>query len=83
LVDLRSEDVYELDERYLRPAEVDLLLGDASKAKERLGWQPEVDFDQLARIMMSADLEAVGVDPRDFGLEIAPEKATCLMGGEL
>jgi GDPmannose 4,6-dehydratase len=45
------------DERYLRPAEVDLLIGDASKAKKRLGWEPKVKFKQLAEIMVDADIE--------------------------
>ena len=43
------------DERYLRPAEVDALIGDASKARDRLGWQPEVLTPELARIMVDAD----------------------------
>ena len=41
-----------IDERYFRPAEVDLLLGDASKAKEKLGWEPAVRFDELVRMMV-------------------------------
>jgi len=44
------------DERYLRPAEVDLLIGDASKAKKKLGWEPKVKFKQLAEIMVDADI---------------------------
>lgn len=47
----------ETDPRYLRPAEVDLLLGDATKAKEQLGWQPRVTFKELLRIMVDADLQ--------------------------
>jgi len=47
----------EIDPRHYRPAEVDLLIGDASKAKERLGWQPEVRFKQLVEMMVDADLE--------------------------
>ena len=45
------------DKRYLRPAEVDLLIGDASKAKKKLGWEPKVKFKQLAEIMVDADIE--------------------------
>ena len=45
------------DERYLRPAEVDLLIGDASKAKKKLGWEPKVKFKKLAEIMVDADIE--------------------------
>jgi GDPmannose 4,6-dehydratase len=46
-----------IDERYFRPAEVDLLLGDASKAKEHLGWAPAVQFDELVRMMVDHDRE--------------------------
>jgi GDPmannose 4,6-dehydratase len=46
-----------IDERYFRPAEVDLLLGDASKAKEKLGWEPTVRFDELVRMMVDHDRE--------------------------
>jgi GDPmannose 4,6-dehydratase len=45
------------DERYLRPAEVDLLIGDASKARRVLGWCPETSFEELVRMMVEADLE--------------------------
>ena len=45
------------DSRYERPAEVDLLLGDASKAKKILGWEPKVRFDELVRIMVDADMD--------------------------
>lgn len=45
------------DPRYMRPAEVDFLIGDASKAKKDLGWQPEVDFKGLVRMMVEADLK--------------------------
>jgi GDPmannose 4,6-dehydratase len=48
----------EVDPKYFRPAEVDLLLGDASRAKRELGWQPRVGFEELARMMVDADLEA-------------------------
>src|SRR5205814_156024 len=45
----------EVDPRYFRPAEVDLLLGDASKARRELGWEPKVSFKELARMMTEAD----------------------------
>ena len=45
------------DERYLRPAEVDLLIGDASKAKKQLEWVPKVKFKELTEIMVDADIE--------------------------
>jgi GDPmannose 4,6-dehydratase len=50
----------ETDERFLRPAEVDILTGDASKARERLGWQPQMSFKELVETMVLADLAAEG-----------------------
>ena len=44
------------DPRFLRPAEVDLLIGDAAKARERLGWQPKVNFEALVAMMVDHDL---------------------------
>lgn len=49
----------DVDPRYYRPAEVDLLIGDAGKAKRQLGWQPKVRFRDLARLMVDADQEAL------------------------
>jgi GDPmannose 4,6-dehydratase len=49
----------EIDPRYNRPAEVDLLIGDYSKAKRELGWEPRTRFEQLARLMVDADIEAL------------------------
>ena len=51
------EAVVDYDARYERPAEVDMLIGDASKAKAKLGWEPKVKFKDLVRIMVDADLE--------------------------
>ncbi|MCS6940762.1 MAG: GDP-mannose 4,6-dehydratase [Roseiflexaceae bacterium] len=45
-----------VDERFFRPAEVDLLVGDSSRARERLGWKPEVSFEQLVEMMVEADI---------------------------
>ena len=56
-VNLKWEDYVEIDPRYFRPAEVDLLLGDCSKAKQKLGWQPQVTFKELVAIMVDADLK--------------------------
>jgi GDPmannose 4,6-dehydratase len=52
-------DVVEFDERYLRPAEVDALQGDASKAREKLGWTPTVTFKELVQIMVDADRQSL------------------------
>jgi len=47
------------DPAFFRPAEVDLLIGDSTKAREKLGWEPQVSFEQLVRMMVDADLERV------------------------
>ena len=51
----------------MRPAEVDLLLGDPAKARRALGWQPEVTFEQLVAMMMDADLARIA---REHGLPV-------------
>src|SRR2546422_2816656 len=56
-LDLDWEKYVEIDPRYFRPAEVDLLLGDASKAREKLGWKPKVTFDDLVKLMTDHDLQ--------------------------
>lgn len=58
-VGLSWQDYVEFDERYLRPAEVDLLIGDPSKAKEKLGWEPSVTFEELVKLMVDSDREAL------------------------
>jgi len=55
-VSLNYEDYVVVDPKFFRPAEVNFLLGDASKAKEELGWEPEVPFRELVRMMVGADL---------------------------
>ncbi|HNW36769.1 MAG TPA: GDP-mannose 4,6-dehydratase, partial [Candidatus Ozemobacteraceae bacterium] len=52
----------EIDPRYFRPTEVDLLLGDPTKAREKLGWKPRCDLAQLVKEMVTSDLEAVRRD---------------------
>lgn len=61
-VNLKWEDYVEFDPRYLRPAEVELLIGDPAKAQAKLGWQPSVTFPELVALMVNADLQAVGVN---------------------
>lgn len=58
-VDLNWEDFVKFDERYVRPTEVDALVGDASKARDKIGWVPSVRIDELSRIMVEADIEAL------------------------
>lgn len=64
LVDLNWQDYVEIDPRYYRPTEVDLLIGDYSKAKEKLGWEPKTNFDDLVKIMVASDLEKMGLADR-------------------
>jgi GDPmannose 4,6-dehydratase len=56
---LEVDDHVEIDRRYFRPAEVDSLLGDASKAREKLGWEPKVRFKELIELMVDADIAAL------------------------
>jgi GDPmannose 4,6-dehydratase len=56
-VDLDWKEFVKYDSRYERPAEVELMIGDASKAKKILGWEPKVRFHELVRIMVDADME--------------------------
>ena len=58
-VDLDWQKYVVQDPKFYRPAEVDLLVGDPSKAHEKLGWEPSVDFQTLVRMMVDADLEAL------------------------
>ena len=58
-VNLNWEDYVIVDPKFVRPAEVDLLLGDSTKAKDKLGWKPTVDFKSLIKMMVDADLEKV------------------------
>ena len=58
-LDLDWREYVEIDARYFRPTEVECLLGDPSKARRQLGWQPRVTFKELARLMTEADLKAL------------------------
>ena len=66
LVGLDWKKYVEIDPRYYRPAEVDLLLGDPTKAKEKLGWKPKTTFKELVRIMLEYDLNSVGLSLDKF-----------------
>lgn len=68
-VGLNWQDYVEFDERYMRPSEVDLLLGDPKHAREKLGWTSKTSFPELVQIMMKADLEAHGVGDRYRGIQ--------------
>lgn len=67
-VNLNWQDYVAFDERYLRPTEVDLLIGDPSKAERKLGWERSVDFPGLVKLMVDADLTAIGLPTTD-GIE--------------
>ena len=58
-VELDYREFVKVDERYYRPAEVDLLIGDASKARDALGWEPTYSFAELIKEMVASDLAAL------------------------
>jgi GDPmannose 4,6-dehydratase len=62
-VDLNWKDYTVQDAAFMRPAEVDLLIGDPAKAQAKLGWQPKVSFEQLIQMMVEADIERLKKDP--------------------
>lgn len=68
VVNLDWHDYVEIDPRYFRPQEIEVLLGDASKAKAVLGWEPKTNFDELVRLMVKSDLQDEGVDAGTYGL---------------
>jgi GDPmannose 4,6-dehydratase len=79
-VNLNWKDYVEFDARYLRPAEVELLIGDPTKAKQKLGWEPSVTFEELVKLMVEADLQALGLSSPNgktshAGLETATVRA--------
>ncbi len=63
-VGLNWEDYVIYDERYARPSEVDILIGDASKAKKQLNWSPKTSFEELVKLMVKADLELEGISTK-------------------
>jgi len=56
-LDLNWEDYVVIDQAFMRPAEVDLLVGDGSKARDKLGWEPQTPFHNLVTMMVDADLD--------------------------
>ena len=68
LVNLDWEKYVEIDPRYFRPAEVDLLIGDPSKAKQKLGWTAKTSFNELVKIMLEADLKTEGISLAGCGV---------------
>src|SRR5207245_1591449 len=76
-LDLDWQQYVEIDLRYLRPAEVDLLQGDPSKARRQLGWEPKVTFNELVKLMVDYDLELARQEAaaRELKQTIATNKA--------
>ena len=72
-VDLDWEKYVEVDPEFIRPAEVDLLLADGTKARTVLGWRPKVTFDELVKMMVEADIEKVKLEQRMAHLSNPPE----------
>jgi GDPmannose 4,6-dehydratase len=76
-VNLDWQDYVMFDERYLRPAEVDLLVGNCTKAKQQLQWEPSVTFEELVKLMMDADIRALGLShPQGYVPASTLENAT-------
>jgi GDPmannose 4,6-dehydratase len=73
LAGLDWRDHVRIDERYLRPTEVDELCGDASRAEARLGWTPRVRFRELVQLMLEADLASAGLDPATRNGPLGPQ----------
>jgi GDPmannose 4,6-dehydratase len=64
-IDQTGKTIISVDPRYFRPSEVETLLGDATKAREVLGWQPEISFDELVEEMVDADLKIAELELRN------------------
>ncbi len=61
-IDEHGECIISVDPRYFRPTEVETLLGDSSKAKDKLGWEPKITFDELVKEMVQEDLKIAKCD---------------------
>ncbi len=72
--DLDWEELVKIDPRYFRPTETEELLSNPARAKERLGWNADVTFSDLVKIMVDADMRAVGLEPIGEGDEILAKK---------
>lgn len=73
-VGLDKEKHVKIDPKYFRPTEVESLIADAEKAKRALGWDPKVKFDDLVKIMVDADMRAIGLEPIGDGDRILEKK---------
>ena len=73
-VNLDYRDYVKIDTKYMRPTEVECLIADAKKAKQRLRWEPKIRFRELIRIMVDADMKKVGLTPIGEGERIIKER---------
>lgn len=73
-VGLDYRDFVKIDPRYLRPTEVECLIADAKKARDKLGWSPKITFKELIKIMVDADMRKLGLQPIGEGDKILKEK---------
>ena len=76
-LDLDYKKYVEIDKRYFRPTEVDALLGDATKAKTLLGWQPKVSFEKLIDMMIAADMELAQKEKTLLDAGFSPNNKKC------
>ena len=70
-VDLNWKDYVEIDKKYFRPTEVDILIGDNTKARQKLGWEPKLSFEGLVKLMVESDVARLekslrGLSPEEF-----------------
>jgi len=79
-VNLDPDKYVEIDQRYFRPTEVDVLTGDAALAKKTFGWEPKVSFRELVRIMVDADMGSLGLEPIGEGTAILKGKGLDWIG---
>jgi len=71
---LNWEEYVEIDPMYFRPTEPETLIADASKAEKKLGWKPKIKFEDLVKIMVDADMRAMGLEPIGEGDEIIQKR---------
>ena len=73
-VDLKVDDYVKIDPVYFRPTEVEVLIADKEKSEKKLGWKPKIKFNDLAKIMVDADMRAAGLNAIGEGDEILRKK---------
>ena len=69
-----GDEIIKIDPKYFRPTEVNILLADNSKAKQKLRWEPRINFKELVHIMMDHDMVKVGLEPKGSGMEVVYNK---------